>query len=42
MANFATHYGTVILPTRARQGKALVESAVNILYTRVQYMTSIT
>jgi len=37
MADFAEHYDTAILPTRARkpQDKALVESAVNILYTRV-------
>ena len=37
MSDFADHYDTVILPTRARKpkDKALVESAVNILYTRV-------
>lgn len=37
MADFATHYDTAVLPTRARKpkDKALVESAVNILYTRV-------
>jgi len=37
MADFADYYDTVILPTRARKpkDKALVESAVNILYTRV-------
>ncbi|MBK7808484.1 MAG: hypothetical protein IPJ51_19665 [Saprospiraceae bacterium] len=37
MADFAAHYDTVVLPTRARKpkDKALVESAVNILYTRV-------
>lgn len=37
MADFAEHYGTVVLPTRARmpKDKALVESAVNILYTRI-------
>jgi len=37
MADFAAHYDIVVLPTRARKpkDKALVESAVNILYTRV-------
>ena len=37
MADFAEHYDTVVLPTRAKQpkDKALVESAVNILYTRI-------
>jgi transposase len=37
LADFADYYDTVILPTRARKpkDKALVESAVNILYTRV-------
>lgn len=37
MADFATHHDTAVLPTRARKpkDKALVESAVNILYTRV-------
>ena len=37
MAAFAEHYNTVILPTRAYKpkDKALVENAVNILYSRV-------
>lgn len=37
MADYAEHYETVVLPTRARKpkDKALVESAVNILYTRI-------
>jgi transposase len=37
MADFGQHYNTVILPTRAYKpkDKALVENAVNILYTRV-------
>jgi transposase len=37
MSDFADHYDTVVLPTRARKpkDKALVESAVNILYTRI-------
>lgn len=37
MLDFANHYDTAVLPTRARKpkDKALVESAVNILYTRV-------
>lgn len=37
MAQFAEHYDTAVLPTRARKpkDKALVENAVNILYTRV-------
>ncbi len=37
MAEFGRHYNTAILPTRAHKpkDKALVESAVNILYTRV-------
>ena len=37
MADFAAHYDTVILPTRAYKpkDKALVECAVKILYTRV-------
>ena len=37
MADFADHYDTVILPTRAYspKDKALVEGAVKILYTRV-------
>ena len=37
MADFGRHYNTAILPTRAHKpkDKALVESAVNILYTRV-------
>ncbi len=37
MADFADHYNTVILPTRAYKpkDKALVEGAVKILYTRV-------
>ena len=37
MADFAEHYNTVILPTRAHKpkDKALVEGAVKILYTRV-------
>lgn len=37
MADFAEHYNTVILPTRAYKpkDKALVEGAVKILYTRV-------
>ncbi len=37
MADFAEHYDTVILPTRAYKpkDKALVEGAVKILYTRV-------
>jgi transposase len=37
MYDFAEHYQTTVLPTRARKpkDKALVESAVNILYTRV-------
>lgn len=37
MADFAEHYDVAILPTRVRKpkDKALVESAVNILYTRV-------
>ncbi len=37
MVDFADHYQTVVLPTRAYKpkDKALVESAVNILYTRV-------
>jgi transposase len=34
---FASHYGTVVLPARARKprDKALVESAVNIVYARI-------
>jgi transposase len=37
LADFATHYGTCILPARSRKprDKALVESAVNILYGRI-------
>jgi len=37
MADFAEHYNTCVLPTRARspKDKALVEGAVNIIYTRV-------
>lgn len=37
MADFADHYNTCVLPTRAYspKDKALVESAVKILYTRV-------
>lgn len=37
MADFGRHYNTAILPTRAHKpkDKALVENAVNILYTRV-------
>lgn len=37
MADFAEHYDTAVLPTRARKpkDKALVESAINILYTRI-------
>lgn len=37
MADFGRHYDTAILPTRAHKpkDKALVENAVNILYTRV-------
>jgi transposase len=37
MAHFAEYYDVAILPTRARKpkDKALVENAVNILYTRV-------
>jgi len=37
MADFGVHYDTAILPTRAHKpkDKALVESAVSILYTRV-------
>jgi transposase len=37
MADFGLHYDTAILPTRAYspKDKALVENAVNILYTRV-------
>ena len=37
MSDFADHYDTAVLPTRARKpkDKALVESAINILYTRV-------
>jgi transposase len=37
MADFAQHYDTVVLPTRAYspKDKALVEGAVKILYTRV-------
>jgi transposase len=37
MSDFAEHYNTVILPTRAYKpkDKALVEGAVKILYTRV-------
>jgi transposase len=37
MADFADHYETTVLPTRAYKpkDKALVEGAVNILYTRV-------
>lgn len=37
MSDFAEHYDTAVLPTRARKpkDKALVESAINILYTRV-------
>lgn len=37
MSDFAAHYNTVILPTRAYKpkDKALVEGAVKILYTRV-------
>lgn len=36
-ADFAEHYNTTILPTRAYhpKDKALVESAVNIIYTRI-------
>lgn len=36
-ADFAEHYGTTVLPTRAYRprDKALVENAVRILYTRV-------
>ena len=35
--DFARHYGTVILPARPRspKDKALVESAVNLVYTRI-------
>ncbi len=42
MADFAEHYNTVILPTRAYKpkDKALVENAVNILYSRVYALTS--
>lgn len=37
LSNFADHYHTCILPTRAQKpkDKALVEGAINILYTRV-------
>jgi transposase len=37
MSDFAEHYNTSILPTRIYkpQDKALVESAINILYTRI-------
>ena len=37
MADFAEHYNTVVLPTRAYKpkDKAMVEGAVKILYTRV-------
>ncbi|MEO8666734.1 MAG: IS21 family transposase [Ignavibacteria bacterium] len=37
MADFAEHYNTCILPTRANKpkDKAMVEGAVNILYTRI-------
>ena len=37
MSDFADHYDTVVLPTRVKKpkDKALVESAVNILYTRI-------
>lgn len=37
MADFAEHYNTCILPTRALKpkDKAMVEGAVNILYTRI-------
>jgi transposase len=37
LADFASHYGTCILPARSRKprDKALVESAVNILYGRI-------
>lgn len=37
MSDFAEHYDTCILPTRANKpkDKAMVESAVNILYTRI-------
>lgn len=37
MADFAEHYNTVVLPTRAYKpkDKALVEGAVKVLYTRV-------
>jgi transposase len=36
-ADFASHYGTVILPTRSYKpkDKALVENAVKIVYTRI-------
>lgn len=36
-ADFAEHYNTTILPTRAYKprDKALVESAINIIYTRI-------
>src|ERR1700739_4723040 len=36
-ANFAEHYNTTILPARANKpkDKALVESAINIIYTRI-------
>jgi transposase len=37
MSDFADHYDTVVLPTRVKKpkDKALVESVVNILYTRI-------
>lgn len=37
MADFAEHYDIAVLPTRVRKpkDKALVESAINILYTRI-------
>ena len=37
LADFASHYGTCILPARSRKpkDKALVENAVNILYGRI-------
>lgn len=37
MADFALHYDIAVLPTRARKpkDKALVESAINILYSRI-------
>lgn len=37
LADFASHYGTCIFPARSRKpkDKALVESAVNILYGRI-------